>query len=252
MAFTASAADGDFAYRVKCESGNTVAHGTACAISAHTLVTAAHVVAGADEIFIDHEIGWLRCKVLKFDAQTDLAVIECKSVELKFISIDTAKQIPGESITIWASIAGAKIKAIAASVRSLFDEHRWLASAQGFDHGGSGSPVVHDNKLIGVATALDSERTKQPIIVMADCIQHVMAPETFAGEKLPPPTRAEIVTPLTSKQSLRVPVIRQFQTTAAAPVCRGEPCRREQTPMSRARHWDSDIDGHGQGGWVNE
>lgn len=264
LSLGANASEGDFAYRVKTEYGNGINHGTACAISAHTLVTAAHVVQGADEIFIDDEIGWLRCKVVKQDAETDIAILECKSVTLHFIPLDTAARHVGETVTLWSSVLGAKIKSIAGTLHSLWDKQahgRWLCEAQGFDHGGSGSPVVIEHKLIGVATALNSEQSKQPVFVPAACVQVLI---DGAPVIVTPETKAEIVelpTPAPKLNAVMIPT--EFPKTAPViqKTCSGGRCHLRasvherstaQKPCVAARRWDSDADGHGQGGWVSE
>src|ERR1700759_2410500 len=90
-------------------------HGTASAIDAHTLVTAAHVITptpkymkehpGAKtKVYIEHELGWLRCEVTKIDTARDIAILVCSSVTLKFAQLNIAVCNTGEQVTLWSSV----------------------------------------------------------------------------------------------------------------------------------------------------
>lgn len=64
-------------YQLRVERGETVRKVSAVSLGEHRLCAAAHAVSGADDVFVEQEIGWLRCKVLKTDAEMDLVFLDC-------------------------------------------------------------------------------------------------------------------------------------------------------------------------------
>lgn len=270
----ACAGEGDFAHRVRMEyeTGNDVVvatdHGTACAIGPHTLVTAAHVVAPTPgqgqhtKIYIEHEIGWLRCEVTKIDNANDICILECKSVDLPFISLNTTIQAIQTKVTLFSSLLGAKVAALRGTLNRFVELRRqYFCETENFDHGGSGSPVVQDNKLVGIAVAGRRDGNggmahDTAFVVPASMVQNLLdnAPvfvSHSAAEvvELPPSAKRASAIPAPEWHGSQLPP-RYVAPSAPERICVG--CQRAAVQHHGSRHWDSDADGHGQGGWVED
>lgn len=297
LALPSKAAEGDFAHRIRMEYENTAGavvaadHGTACAIGPHTLVTAAHVirptpgVGDHTKIYIEHEIGWLRCEVTKIDTVNDICLLECKSVVLPYIPINATIHAIRTKVTLWSSILGAKLTALQGNLdRFLEYRKQYFCETEDFDHGGSGSPVVQDNKLVGIAVAGRGDghggmAHDTAYVVPASVVQHLIdgAPVILphsAAEVVELPEEHQygmvvrkdlstpdvmVVSPPRAKRDSAIPSpkvdLNPIQPRYVLPVPTERKCvecQRAAVQRSGSRHWDSDADGHGQGGWVED
>jgi|GEM_PF-5072615 len=154
---TAGSAFGQ-ALRVRAErdEGGAVVtqHGTAYVSAAGAIVTAAHVVDQGD-VFVETADGWIRCAVVRTDADLDLALlkprIRVESRESGVGSPKDARRPTADSKTVClASVHGKPVAALAAKVQSTLQ-----ASIENFGHGGSGAPLLRGEQLLGIVTTLD-------------------------------------------------------------------------------------------------
>lgn len=101
------------------------------------IVTAYHVVAYEGGCFcLDKNGQWIECDTIKIDIRRDLAFLKPRQ-PLKFKHFDKES-----GPVIYASVGGAPVKPL----YGLGSEY------SGFGPGASGSPVVVNGKLVGVAT----------------------------------------------------------------------------------------------------
>lgn len=106
-------------------------------------VTCAHVVAGAETIFVETKDGWIRCELKKKDSGADLALLVPR------FDIPAVKEPAG--FFCWACPLGKPVARFDVKVASdkVLGEHLLI---RGFDSGGSGSPVMRDGVLLGICT----------------------------------------------------------------------------------------------------
>jgi hypothetical protein len=115
--------------------------GTAAVLDDLLVVTCKHVVEDRGVVMVEDSEGWVICKVLKEDADFDLAYME-PARKLKPVKRDL------NGTHIFGSALGEPIKAHDAELIGSAS-----AASKGFDHGCSGAPIVKDGKLVGITTA---------------------------------------------------------------------------------------------------
>jgi hypothetical protein len=129
------------ALRVRAERIEPIGIITSCGtahVTEQGIVTAAHVVEQG-VVTIETAEGWVKCEVLRRDDDLDIAILR------------PARKIKAEKAKdgCHASVRGTPIECLKVTLRGTL-----TAEIEGFDHGGSGSPIYHKGKFVGICVAM--------------------------------------------------------------------------------------------------
>lgn len=130
------------------ETTARVSYGSGCFIEKNRVVTAWHVIDGGGDIYVEIDGDWIRAKVIKHDAKTDLALLQTKAE-----SKDVVKLVKAEQWTVSASDESQEI-----SVKSAGNFGGTITSK--VKNGNSGGPLLNGKgELVGIvlARSLDEE-----------------------------------------------------------------------------------------------
>jgi hypothetical protein len=130
-------------------------HGTAFAFSPRKLLTAAHNVLengkALDGLIVEVGERWLPCSVVKFNAEADIAILSVKEDVPSFQFGEDPDE--GSAIVLSGSKRGQEVKREAGKITNAYTRGLLFVGSVRFDHGMSGSPVLKDGKVVGMAVA---------------------------------------------------------------------------------------------------
>jgi hypothetical protein len=136
------------AARIRCERETEdsviTSHGTASCFSyngKNYVITAYHVVENGT-IFIEKPEGWLLRKIVTFDKERDIAILNCTCGSHKTELADHKDGV----CEIYGSPKGKKVSKITGKIVGGI-----INCENGFDEGCSGGPIYQNDKLIGIA-----------------------------------------------------------------------------------------------------
>lgn len=127
-------------------------HGTGALVDG-LILTARHVVAGQGNSLCEIDDNWVPCRIIAEDADIDIAILE---------PVLPVKPKPYAVIDgCHSSVKGSPIAVLPARKKSTL----WMEIA-GFHHGASGSPVIHNGRVIAVAVAMRSETESNSVQIV--------------------------------------------------------------------------------------
>lgn len=122
------------------------------------LLTAMHVVTvdikgelDPDEVLVDFEKGWIRCKIVKKDPRLDLCLLE-PAIEPPFTISISDKDAKGDDKVINPNYYAQKRMVVREGKVDGEVGPLKMATIEDFSHGSSGSPVLNSSKkLVGLS-----------------------------------------------------------------------------------------------------
>ena len=168
--------------------------GSAVAVAPDTVLTNAHVVAGADEVHVTRPDGVRRDgRVIAFDPARDLAVIEASDLGQEPLPLGNAEVgADGVSIGYPGGIDQPRVAPLniaeqrTALGRDIYGdaetERQVLFLAADLEQGDSGSPVVDaDGEIVGLVFAVSPDRPSTAFALDRDELDAILAAERVTG-----------------------------------------------------------------------
>lgn len=143
------------------------------------IMTAWHVVATSTTLYAEIDGDWLRCAVVKHDEDFDIAIIEVKFAVPNRVEISEVEPDIGSKLVCLCAPEEEKPKEIKGQLiakhePTLANPLLWQMSISHFNHGSSGSGVLLDGKLCGIAVGMIKlEKTQKDGTVVSEQIKDV-------------------------------------------------------------------------------
>ncbi|MDR5709263.1 MAG: trypsin-like peptidase domain-containing protein [Armatimonadota bacterium] len=166
------------------------ATGTAFFIQPHVALTAAHVVRGRDQIFLEPWSGGEReASLVGYDARRDVAVVRTNGAPLPFLElVDSAGLRPGDPVAVIGSprgrpitLATGHVLATGATLPGLVPGILIRTSVP-LVPGHSGSPLVNlHGQVVGLVIAVSNRPGEEGGLAVASAVVRQVLPELLGG-----------------------------------------------------------------------